>query len=172
MAVASKQTVVWRLMNLGASLSSPAPGRFRSWPLLVLAFGVLIALMVGSNVVTMQRAGRLHTAISEVNEAYSRNARALEEVRSGIHVTSLLMRDYVLDPRPERAEGYRTQIRDTRVEVDRLVKDLFESMPQREAPKLQEMRQELRAYWDTLEPIFTWTPQESRRTASRSYDIV
>jgi signal transduction histidine kinase len=113
-------------------------------------------------VVTMQRAGRLHTAISEVNEAYSRNARALEEVRSGIHVTSLLMRDYVLDPRPERAEGYRTQIRETRADVDRLVNDLFQSMPQREAAKLQEMREELGAYWETLEPIFTWTPQEKQ----------
>jgi signal transduction histidine kinase len=159
MAVSSKQSVVWRLMNFGAS---PVPGRFRSWPLLVVAFGMLIALMIGSNVITMERAGRLHAAISEVNEVYSRNARALEEVRSGIHVTSLLMRDYVLDPRSERAEGYRTEIRETRVEVDRRVDELFHSMPEREAPKLQEMREELGAYWDTLDPIFTWTPQEKQ----------
>ena len=159
MAVSGKQRVVWRLMNFGAST---APGRFRSWPLLVLAFGVLIALMIGSNIVTMQRAGRLHAEISDVNEVYSRNARALEVVRSGIHVTSLLMRDYVLDPRSERAEGYRTEIRETRVEVDRQVDELFNSMPEREAPKLHEMREELAAYWETLEPIFMWTPQEKQ----------
>jgi signal transduction histidine kinase len=35
-------------------------------------------------------------------------------------------------------------------------------MPRREAAKLQEMRDELSAYWDTLDPVFAWTPQEKQ----------
>ena len=76
---------------------------FRSWPLLILAFGVLIALMIGGDLATMDRARRLHDAISEVNETYQKSAQRLEQLRAGIHLSSLLLRDYLLDPRAERA---------------------------------------------------------------------
>lgn len=136
--------------------------RFRSWPLLVLAFGCLIVLMIGADVATMDQARRLHAAVSAVNEAYYLNEQRLEQVRFGIHLTSILVRDYLLDPRIELASEYRTQMTDTRRTVDQEVDELFRSMPPREAPKLQEMRDELDAYWDTLDPVFAWTPQEKQ----------
>jgi signal transduction histidine kinase len=142
--------------------SSVAYPRFRSWPLLVLAFGCLIVLMIGADVATMNQARRLHAAVSDVNEAYSSNAQRLEQVRFGIHLTSILVRDYLLDPRVELAARYSTEMKDTRVKVDKQVDELFRSMPPREAAKLQEMRDELSAYWDTLDPVFEWTPQEKQ----------
>ena len=153
------------MMKAFRSLSSqsalPYP-RFRSWPLLVLAFGCLIVLMIGADVATMNQARRLHAAVSDVNEAYSRNAQRLEQVRFGIHLTSILVRDYLLDPRVELASRYSVEMKETRVKVDAQVEELFRSMPPREAAKLQEMRDELRAYWDTLDPVFAWTPQEKQ----------
>ena len=100
----------------------------------------------------MNQARRLHAAVSDVNEAYSRNAQRLEQVRFGIHLTSILVRDYLLDPRVELAGRYSMEMKETRVKVDAQVDELFRSMPPREAAKLQEMRDELGAYWDTLDP--------------------
>ena len=51
----------------------------------------------------MDRARRLHDAISEVNETYHRERSAPGTVTAGIHLSSLLIRDYLLDPRGERA---------------------------------------------------------------------
>ena len=107
----------------------PAHWAFRSWPLLIVAFGCLIALMIGCDIATIDRARRLHDAISEVNETYHRSARRLEQLRSGIHLSSLLIRDYLLDPRVERAISYRRQMAEFHLRVDDQIAALKRSMP-------------------------------------------
>jgi signal transduction histidine kinase len=133
---------------------------FRSWPLLILAFGVLIALMIGGDLATMDRARRLHDAISEVNETYQKSAQRLEQLRAGIHLSSLLLRDYLLDPRAERAVKYRDQMTDLRKRIDEDLVELDNSMPSHESDKVHEMQRELNEYWDSLDPVFAWSPQE------------
>ena len=136
--------------------------RFRSWPLLVLAFGCLIAMMIGADLATIDQARRLHSAVSAANQTYHHNARSLEQVRSGIHLTSLLVRDYLLDPRSARAASYRSEMLAMREQVDACVEDLIRSMPASQTKALGEMRKEISSYWDTLDPVFTWTPQEKQ----------
>jgi signal transduction histidine kinase len=135
-------------------------GTFRFWPLLVLAFGCVILLMIGSDVATIERARRLHAAVLQANEAYHANARELEQLRSGIHLSSLLLRDYLLDPRAERTATYRTELLDLKAQIDDRLQKLHKLMPSRETAKLAEMRTELDAYWDTFDPMFAWTSQE------------
>jgi len=72
--------------------------RFRTWPLLILAFGILLTLMLLSGVATLNRATELHHRLSVVNQDYRRDLRGLDDIRSGIHVSSVLIRDYLLDP--------------------------------------------------------------------------
>ncbi|HYP05423.1 MAG TPA: sensor histidine kinase [Bryobacteraceae bacterium] len=117
-------------------------------------------MMVVADVATMNQARRLHDAVSEVNDAYSRNARRLEQIRYGIHLTSILVRDYLQDPREQLVPRYSIEMKETRVKVDKQVDELFRSMPRREGAKLQEMRDELSDYWSSLDPVFAWTPQE------------
>jgi signal transduction histidine kinase len=142
------------------SASADSNPGFRSWPLLVLAFGCLMMLMIGADVATINRARKLHAAVTEVTEHYSRNAQRLEQIRGGIHLTSILVRDYLLDPRLELASRYSLELKETRTRVNKQVEDLFRFMPTRERPKLQQMRDELASYWETLDPVFAWTPQE------------
>lgn len=144
-------------------ISTPERHRsFRSWPLLILAFGCVILLMIGADIATIERAKRLHTAVAQVNETYHTSARALEQLRAGIHLSSLLLRDYLLDPHPERAASYREQMLDLHAQIDGHVEQLQRSMPRRENEKLKEMGAELDAYWDVLDPVFEWTPQEKQ----------
>lgn len=141
---------------------SPKPRMrfFRSWPLLTLAFGCVILLMVGSDIATIERARQLQVAVTQANETYHERARELEQLRDGIHLSSLLLRDYILDPRAERAATYRHQLLELRAQIATLLQDLNRSMPPGESAKIGEMNQELDAYWETFEPVFTWTPQE------------
>ena len=140
---------------------------FRSWPLLILAFGVLIALMIGGDLATMDRARRLHDAISEVNETYQKSAQRLEQLRAGIHLSSLLLRDYLLDPRAGRAVKYRDQMTDLRKRIDEDLVELDNSMPSHESDKVHEMQRELNEYWDSLDPVFALEPSGEARVQLR-----
>lgn len=135
---------------------------FRSWPLLILAFGGLITLMIGCDLATVERARRLHDSVSEVNQDYQSTAQRLEQLRSGIHLSSLLLRDYLLDPRADRSLSYREQIKAWQPRIDQYLGELEKAMPSREAGKVNEMRKELDAYWDSLDPAFEWSPGEKQ----------
>jgi signal transduction histidine kinase len=161
------QPIVRDEANSGSHDSKTVPARasggfFRSWPLLVIGFGSLILLMIVSDLATVDRAKRLYTAVSEVNEIYHGRARGLEHVRAGIHLSSLLLRDYLLDPRTERVASYQEQMLDLRRQLDEDLNALLQSMPASETAKLAEMRRELTAYWETLDPAFAWSPQEKQ----------
>lgn len=135
---------------------------FRSWPLLVLAFGCVILLMIGSDLAMIERTKKLNASVSEVNERYHNSARSLERLRSGIHLSSLLLRDYLLDPRAERVAKYRSEMLSIRTQTDEHLNSLLKSMPRREGEKLKEMGDQLDAYWETVDPVFEWTPQEKQ----------
>jgi signal transduction histidine kinase len=135
---------------------------FRSWPLLVLAFGCVILLMIGADVAMIERTKRLNASVSEVNERYHNSARSLERLRSGIHLSSLLLRDYLLDPRAERVAKYRSDMLEMRAQTNDQLESLLNLMPPREGEKLKEMGEQLDAYWDTVDPVFEWTPQEKQ----------
>lgn len=142
---------------------------FRSWPLLTLAFSSLVLLIVVSGVISQRKAREIYTRVSELNEAYRTGQRNLEEVRGGIHISSVLIRDYLLDSSLERAPLYREELirqRDATaahlVQLERLVDQLG---PDAE-PRLAQLRQEVDAYWDSLNPVFEWTDEERRARAS------
>lgn len=137
-----------------------ANGPFRSWPFLVVAFGILTLVMATEQIITYQRAEQLNRATTGANEAYHRRSRDLEQVRSGIQMTSLLIRDYLLDPSRESGPTYRRQITERRGQTDRDLANLIQSSASEETTALKEMQSELNAYWAALDPVFEWTSQE------------
>lgn len=110
----------------------------------------------------IERAKQLNASVSEVNERYHNSARSLERLRSGIHLSSLLLRDYLLDPRAERVAKYRSDMLDLRAQTNEHLQSLLKLMPPREGEKLKEMGEQLDAYWETVDPVFEWTPQEKQ----------
>jgi signal transduction histidine kinase len=148
------------------------PGRslfFRSWPLLTIAFSSLVLLIVVAGVISQRKAREIYTRVSELNEAYRTGQRNLEEVRGGIHISSVLIRDYLLDISLERAPIYREELirqRDaTAAHLERLERLVDQLGPDAE-PRLAQLRQEIDGYWDSLNPVFEWTEEERRARAT------
>jgi signal transduction histidine kinase len=142
---------------------------FRSWPLLTLAFSSLVLLIVVSGVISQRKAREIYTRVSELNAAYRTGQRNLEEVRGGIHISSVLIRDYLLDSSLERAPLYREELirqRDTTVAHLVQLERLIEQLGPDAEPRLAQLRQEVDAYWDSLNPVFEWTDEERRARAS------
>ena len=134
--------------------------KYRSWPILVLAFGILVFLIAISGIGAMRRSRQLYEEISTLNETYRRTDAALNEVRSGIYTRSLLVRDFLMDPSAISAERYRTELRKVRRGMTRQLDVLNRFLPPRDASRLAGLNQELDAYWTDLDPLFDWSPQQ------------
>jgi signal transduction histidine kinase len=142
---------------------------FRSWPLLTLAFSSLVLLIVISGVVSQRKAREIYTRVSALNEAYRTGQRNLEEVRGGIHISSVLIRDYLLDISLERAPIYRQELfrqRDTTAAHLARLEHLVDQLGPDAEPRLAQLRREVDAYWESLDPVFEWTEEERRARAT------
>lgn len=135
-------------------------------PLLALALGALVLLIVGAGYATRQKVEEIYVRMAVLNDEYREGERSLQEVRGGIRVSSVLLRDFLLDPSREHAEVYRAELRELRTsaadELTRL-EDFFAASP---LPQLADLRREVNAYWESFAPVFTWTLEEKRARSS------
>ncbi|MCC6585356.1 MAG: hypothetical protein IT168_01445 [Bryobacterales bacterium] len=143
------------------SLPEPPPAnprytRFGGWPLLVVAFGSLVAMMIVSGVAGLRRTGELYNSLSELNRSYRRSWRSLDAVRSGIHVSSVLIRDYLMDGSQSRARETREELLGIRRESEQNLKALETALARSNPDEVRALRKEIDGYWESLDPVFEW----------------
>jgi signal transduction histidine kinase len=132
----------------------------RSVPVLLVGFGLLIALIAISGVGALRRAHDTYRDISALNERYRRVDRVLNSVASGIYTAGLLARDYLLDPSNIQATIARTQLRAERSAMEVEFRELKGAIRDQDKPELERLRLQMEGYWDALDPLFEWTPAE------------
>jgi len=131
--------------------------RTRTWPILTIAFGTLLVLVAFSGLAALHRARQIYAEISSLHDNYQRSQRTLSEVRTEIHLSGVLVRDYLLDPSPLVGGYYREQLLGLRSSMAKELDELGRLMGTEDAPKLRRLKEELERYWDSLEPLFAWT---------------
>lgn len=127
--------------------------RFLSWPLLMLAFGSLLFLMVGSYMLTLNWAGGLHTTVARVNETYHANARHIELARSGIQASRVLVRDYLLDPSQDNSVELQEKMREHKAQIAGHL-DSLQPLVGDEA--VAKVRRNFDLYFASIEPLLVW----------------
>lgn len=118
--------------------------------------------MIGSGLATLNFATNLYATLSNLNQEYRRSWRSLDEIRAGIHVSSVLVRDYLLDPSQSRAKEIREELLSLKNQTEGQLSYIERATGTGNREKLQEMRREIDAYWESLDPVFDWTPQEKQ----------
>lgn len=131
------------------------------WPLLLLAFGILVALELVSGFATLREAGQLYSSLSELSRNYRRVWSSLEEIRSGIQVSSLLVRDYLLDSSQVHAGQIRAELLALRRQTETHLANLESASA---SSDLARLRSEIHAYWDSLHPVLDLTPRQKQAT--------
>jgi|YNPNPStandDraft_1061719.scaffolds.fasta_scaffold02656_10 signal transduction histidine kinase len=134
--------------------------RSRTGPALAVAFGALLALITLSGLAMLRTTRQIYAEISSLYDNYQRSAQILNELRTEVHLSGVLVRDYLLDPSHLTAGLYRSQLLELRGSMSREVADLRAIIGAEDAPKLDRLREELDKYWDSLDPLFDWTPRE------------
>jgi signal transduction histidine kinase len=142
--------------------------RFQTWPVLIFAFGLMLLLMAGSAVSNWRQSELLFDKWEGLTRSYQDSERSLQQIRSDVQVSGLLVRDFLLDPADARSDSYKSRLLENRAEMAKQLARLEGTISTDQASKLKLLGDQLQAYWDSLEPIFGWT-QTQRQTQSSAF---
>jgi signal transduction histidine kinase len=129
---------------------------------LLVGFGLLIGLIGLTGAGALKRARDSYRDLTVLSDAYRRAERSLAAIERSIYVGGLLARDYLLDPSNMDGTEYRTRLLAERASMEAAFSELngilLEGLGHR--AEIQRLRAEEEGYWDALDPLFTWTPQQ------------
>src|SRR5215213_8049724 len=78
--------------------------RFRTWPVVALALLGLLVLIVLSLLAARNKADTAYTELNNLNTRYLDVESRLRRVRSDLHLSGILVRDYLLDSTADNTE--------------------------------------------------------------------
>jgi signal transduction histidine kinase len=140
----------------------------KSWLLLALSFAVLIILIAAFGYTAMNRARSIHHDITAAHESYIRTDTFLRGIPTDMYLAGLLVRDCLLDPSPTSTATHQQQLQALEASIGQRLRTLEPEVGTDATPSLKRLDAEVEAYWDSLDPIFQWTP-EQRKTLGPSF---
>lgn len=108
----------------------------------------------------MHRARVLHDQTIAIHQSHLQTEAHVHAVSAQMYQAALLVRDYLLDSSLAAAPAYRQQLQEIHASLDRRLDALRQRIGTDDRGATQQLRSEVTAYWDSLEPMFEWTPQE------------
>lgn len=136
---------------------------------LLAGFGGLLALMAVGGFDAIQVLRQIQSRNVQIRQVYLTRNRALEHIRSSLNLSGTAVRDYLLDPEPGGAAAELGRLRGLRSEMASALEAYGRSLRANDAEQVRALRSELAAYWDVLEPVLRWSPEERRQ---RGYAFV
>ena len=148
-------------MTLALGLREP-PRPSGTRLVLVAGFGGLLVLMAVGGFNAIQVLRQIQERNVQIRQVFLSRNRALEHVRSGLYLSGTFVRDYLLDPEPRSAELHLSSLHRLRQEMDSALDVYSRSLSPQEENPVRTLRSELAEYWDVLDPVLRWSPEERR----------
>jgi signal transduction histidine kinase len=128
--------------------------------ILLMGFGTLVALIAVLGFSAFRRADRIESEIASIHEGYQRIALVLSQTKEDTYKSSILIRDYLLDPSPTVAPKYKQDLFGIRSSLTGHLESLHGLISRDEGRVVERLARELNVYWSSLYPVFQWTPQQ------------
>lgn len=132
----------------------------RSSFILAIGFGTLIVLIAILGFGAIRRARAIYSEMEATQQAYLEAEAFRRDIAGDMYLADILVRDYLLDPSPQSAPLHRQQLLEIRNSLQERMDLLAKRMAESDTEGLSRLRTEVQAYWDSLDPIFDWTPQD------------
>ena len=136
----------------------------RSRVVLIAGFGGLLLLVAFAGFDGIQALSQIRASNDRIREDFLLRTRLLERIRSDVYVSGTYVRDYLLEPEAGKAEGHRYSLRESRKDTDAALAAYRVLLSAPEKAPFEGLVRELDGYWQVLEPIFAWTPQQRQRS--------
>ena len=132
----------------------------RTWPFLLIGFGVLLALIALSAIALHNQVGKVYAEVAGIQQRERGNRQLLNRLRSELYQTAILVRDYLLEPSAEAAANERQALEELRESIQKNVAALEQAVQSENLELSVGLREAILKYWESMEPVFEWTPGE------------
>ena len=126
--------------------------KHRSWPLLALAFGLLILLLALSGAAMYGHVGRISEELARTQRQFQESAHLLSDLRLQVDTLAIRIRDYLLDTSPGGVDQ-RQELVDLHASIQREIGDLAHTMGSEHAAAVRQLQGEFDRYWTSISAI-------------------
>ena len=150
--------------NMGSEQTRSDSVFFRSRVALALGFGGLLSIMGLAGIDALRVLQKFRASDEQIRSRYLSENHVLNDIRSDVYVSGTYVRDYLLEPEPQRADAYRANLEQVREHMQAALDSYGRQIAPAEVQHYTQLRAELRDYWTILAPIFQWDAAERRRS--------
>ena len=127
---------------------------------LLVGFGGLLLLMGFAGFDSIQTLTKIQKSNDDIREDFLSRTRVLEQIRADLYVSGTYVRDYVLEPENQKAEGHRLSLLQTRSDMDSALARYRALLNSQELGPFHNLTDELARYWKLLAPVLLWNPAQ------------
>jgi signal transduction histidine kinase len=146
-----------------------ALGRLLSAPASVLWIGftglLLLMAVIAVDATISLRDVEVTTAALRT-ESRSRDG-LLDQLRTDIHGSATVVRDYLLEPDDARAESQKAELELLRTRIDDTLRVYEQKLPDTEKDGFEDLRSRIESYWKSLAPALQWDTRARRAKGGR-----
>jgi hypothetical protein len=137
------------------------PNRWGARIARIAGFGGLLAILAAEGFYSLKVAWQIQVSNTEMRRNFLSRERTLEQVRSALHESGNVVRDYVLVETGEnKAETLRTELKTIRDDMQTALKVYSLSLRPKERGPFQQLATEVKTYWSTLDPSSIGTQEQ------------
>ena len=133
---------------------------FDSRLVLFAGFGGLLAIVALSGIDALRVLNQFRKEDDQIRRQFLFRNRVLNNIRAEVYLSGTYVRDYLLEPDPERASGFGASLQSVRRQMETELSSYAGQVEPAESAPYYALRMELTQYWTVLEPIFTWDAQK------------
>jgi signal transduction histidine kinase len=149
-------------------LSGPRLRKTRN--VLLMGFGVLLGLLVLCGLNAFAIISQLQSSNETILRDFLQEQQRLDKIRSAIYLSGTYLRDYLLEPDPEKAEQSRTALASERAQAAAILANpglLSGTAAKNEM--YAALQRETADYWHTIDPVLSWKAEQRH---SRGYQFL
>ena len=127
---------------------------------LFVGFGGLLAIIALSGFDALRVLSQFRKEDDQIRRQFLFRNRVLNNIRAEVYLSGTYVRDYLLEPDPERASGFGTSLEGVRRQMETELSSYAGQLEPAESAHYGVLRTELAQYWAVLEPTLTWDAQK------------
>jgi signal transduction histidine kinase len=131
---------------------------------LLVGFGGLLSIMALAGIDALRVLQEFRHSDDQIRRRFLAQDHVLNDIRSDVYVSGTYVRDYLLDPDPQRAETYRASLENVHRHMESALASYGSQVAAPEMQHYAALRTELTGYWKILAPISQWDQAERRRS--------
>ena len=126
----------------------------------IAGFGGLLAIITLSGVNTLRVMREIRRNDDQIRQEFLLRNHFLNIIRSDLYLSGTYVRDYLLDPEPDRAASHLAALKQDRMEMDSALESYAKRLDSEETRHYSALKTELAGYWEILEPVLQLDARE------------